>query len=355
MGSNEMFKIDGYEISENNAPYIIAEISANHNGKIENAFKIIDMAKRAGANAIKMQTYTPDTITLKSTKPDFQIKEGLWAGTSLYELYEKAFTPWDWHKELFDYANTQGISIFSTPFDFSAIELLESLDAPAYKIASFECIDLPLIREVASTGKPIIISTGMADQREIHDAVDTALKYGSGALTLLHCISGYPAPADNYNLHTIKDMKSRFGVDVGLSDHTLDNTTAIAAVALGAVMVEKHVTLDRNGGGPDDSFSLEEDDLRELCSSTKTAWQSLGKVNYERTEAEKGNVKFRRSLYYVRTLKEGDVITENDIRSVRPGFGLPPKYYDKLIGTKVAMSVEKNSPVTLDSVSLELD
>ena len=355
MGSNEMFKIDGYEISENNAPYIIAEISANHNGKIENAFKIIDMAKRAGANAIKMQTYTPDTITLKSTKPDFQIKEGLWAGTSLYELYEKAFTPWDWHKELFDYANTQGISIFSTPFDFSAIELLESLDAPAYKIASFECIDLPLIREVASTGKPIIISTGMADQREIHDAVDTALKYGSGELILLHCISGYPAPADNYNLHTIKDMKSRFGVHVGLSDHTLDNTTAIAAVALGSVMVEKHVTLDRNGGGPDDSFSLEEDGLRELCSSTKTAWQSLGKVNYERTEAEKGNVKFRRSLYYVRTLKEGDVITENDIRSVRPGFGLPPKYYDKLIGTKVAISVEKNSPVTLESVNLELD
>ena len=355
MGSNEMFKIDDYEISENNSPYIVAEISANHNGKIENAFKIIDMAKRAGANAIKMQTYTPDTITLKSTKPDFQIKEGLWAGTSLYELYEKAFTPWDWHKELFDYANTLGISIFSTPFDFSAIELLESLDAPAYKIASFECIDLPLIREVASTGKPIIISTGMADQREIHDAVDTALKYGSGALTLLHCISGYPAPADHYNLHTIKDMKSRFGVHVGLSDHTLDNTTAIAAVALGAVMVEKHVTLDRNGGGPDDSFSLEEDGLKELCLSTQTAWQALGKVNYERTEAEKGNVKFRRSLYYVRTLKEGDVITENDIRSVRPGFGLPPKYYDKLIGTKVAMSVEENSPVTLESVSLELD
>ena len=354
MGSNEMFKIDDYEISENNAPYIIAEISANHNGKIENAFKIIDMAKRAGANAIKMQTYTPDTITLKSTKPDFQIKEGLWAGTSLYELYEKAFTPWDWHKELFDYANTQGISIFSTPFDFSAIELLETLGAPAYKIASFECIDLPLIREVASTGKPIIISTGMADQREIHDAVNTALKYGSGELILLHCISGYPAPADNYNLHTIKDMKSRFGVHVGLSDHTLDNTTAIAAVALGAVMVEKHVTLDRNGGGPDDSFSLEEDGLRELCSSTKTAWQSLGKVNYERTEAEKGNVKFRRSLYYVRTLKEGDVITENDIRSVRPGFGLPPKYSDKLIGTRVAISVERNSPVTLESVSVEL-
>jgi len=350
-----MFVIDDYEIGESAAPYIIAEISANHNGKIENAFKIIDMAKSAGAHAIKMQTYTPDTITLKSTRPDFQIKEGLWAGVSLYDLYKKAFTPWDWHKPLFDYAKKQGISIFSTPFDFSAIELLESLDVPAYKIASFECIDLPLIREAASTGKPLIISTGMADQSEIHDAVNTALKYGSGAITLLHCISGYPAPADNYNLHTIKDMQSRFGVHVGLSDHTLDNATAIAAVALGAVMVEKHVTLDRNGGGPDDSFSLEEDGLRELCSSTKTAWESLGKVNYERTEAEKGSVKFRRSLYYVRALKEGDIITENDIRSVRPGFGLPPKYYDKLIGSKVIMSVEENSPVTLESVNLELD
>ena len=350
-----MFEIDGYEIGDGHPPFIIAEISANHNGKIENAFKIIDMAKRAGANAVKMQTYTPDTITLKSSKPDFQIKEGLWAGTSLYELYEKAFTPWDWHKHLFEYAKAKNISIFSTPFDFSAIELLESLDAPVYKIASFECIDLPLIREAASTGKPLIISTGMADQREIHDAVNTAFKYGRGELTLLHCVSGYPAPADNYNLHTIKDMKRRFGVHVGLSDHTLDNTTAIASVALGAVMVEKHVTLDRNGGGPDDSFSLEEDGLRELCSSTKTAWQSLGRVNYERTEAEKGNVKFRRSLFYVRTLKEGDIITKNDIRSVRPGFGLPPKYYDKLIGSKVAMSVEENSPVTWESVNLELD
>ena len=284
----EMFAIDDYEIGESTAPYIIAEIAANHNGKIENAFKIIDMARRAGANAIKMQTYTPDTITLNSSKPDFQIKEGLWAGESLYDLYKKAFTPWDWHKHLFDYARKQGISIFSTPFDFSAIELLENLGAPAYKIASFECIDLPLIRVAASTGKPLIISTGMADEREIQEAVDTALKYGSGALTLLHCISGYPAPASDYNLHTIKDMKSRFGVDVGLSDHTLDNTTAIAAVALGAVMVEKHVTLDRSGDGPDDSFSLEEDGLRELCLATKTAWQALGKVNYERTESEKG-------------------------------------------------------------------
>jgi pseudaminic acid synthase len=350
-----IFEIDNREISTGKPPYIVAEMSANHNGKIDNAYNIIDIAKRAGAHAIKMQTYTPDTITLKSKGPDFKINDGIWAGESLYELYKKAYTPWDWHKDLFDYAKAKNISIFSTPFDFTAIELLESLDAPAYKIASFECIDLPLIRVAASTGKPLIISTGMADEGEIQDAVDTALKYGSGAVTLLHCISGYPAPADNYNLKTILDMKSRFGVDVGLSDHTLDNTTAIAAVALGAVMIEKHVTSNRNGGGPDDSFSLEEDGLTELCSATRTAWEALGKVNYERTEAEKGNVKFRRSLYYVRALQKGDTITENHIRSVRPGFGLPPKYYDKLIGSKVTMSVEENSPVTLKSVNLELD
>ena len=351
----ENSKILGREVSDEFPPYIIAEISANHNGNVENAFKIIDMAKRCGADAVKMQTYTPDTITLNSSKEDFVIKDGLWKGRTLHQLYEWAHTPWEWHAELFAYSKEVGITLFSTPFDDTAVEFLEELNTPAYKIASFECTDLNLIKRAASTNKPLIISTGMANDSEIGEAVDTALKFGSGELTLLHCVSGYPSPAAEYNLRTLADMKNRFGVHVGLSDHTLDNTTAIAAVALGAVMVEKHVTLDRNGGGPDDSFSLEEDGLRELCSSTKTAWQSLGKVNYERTEAEKGNVKFRRSLYFVRALKEGDVITENDIRSVRPGFGLPPKYYDKLIGTKVAISVEKNSPVTLESVNLELD
>jgi len=348
-------KILGREVSDEFPPYIIAEISANHNGNVENAFKIIDMAKRCGADAVKMQTYTPDTITLNSSKEDFVIKDGLWKGRTLHQLYEWAHTPWEWHAELFAYSKEVGITLFSTPFDDTAIAFLEELNTPAYKIASFECTDLNLIKRAASTNKPLIISTGMANDSEIGEAVDTALKFGSGELTLLHCVSGYPSPAAEYNLRTLADMRNKFGVNVGLSDHTLDNTTAVAAVALGAVMIEKHVTLDRNGGGPDDSFSLEEDGLKELCLSTQTAWQALGKVNYERTDAEKGNVKFRRSLYYVRTLKEGDVITENDIRSVRPGFGLPPKYYDKLIGTKVAMSVEKNSPVTLDSVSLELD
>lgn len=340
-----MFEIDGRLIGDSEPPYIIAEISANHNGKIENAFDIIEMAKRSGADAVKMQTYTPDTITLNSKKPDFMINEGLWAGNSLYDLYSKAYTPWEWHAELFEHAKRQELTIFSTPFDFTAIELLEKLDAPAYKIASFECIDLPLIRAAASTGKPLIISTGMANESEINDAVETALKFGSGELALLHCVSGYPAPAQEYNLLTLKDMREKFGVTVGLSDHTLSNTTAVAAVALGATLIEKHVTLDRSGGGPDDSFSLEENDLEDLCTVTKTAWEALGKVNYERTEAEKGNVKFRRSLYFVRDLKQGDIITQDCVRSVRPGFGLAPKHLDAIVGAKLNRDVSANTPV----------
>ena len=340
-------------IGPDHPPYIIAEMSANHNGNIENAFKIIDMAKRCGADAVKLQTYTADTITLPSRSEEFIIKSGKWSGMSLHELYSVGSLPWEWHKDLFEYAKSKHISLFSTPFDLSAIEFLERLGSPAYKIASFECIDLPLIRAAASTGKPLIISTGMADQREIQEALDTALKYGSGSITLLHCVSGYPAPAENYNLHTISDMKRRYKVDVGLSDHTLDNVTAIAAVALGSVMVEKHVTLDRNGGGPDDSFSLEESGLSELCLATKTAWQALGCINYERTETEKDNVQLRRSLYFVNPLQAGDIIKQNDIRSVRPGLGLPPKFYDKLIGSKVIKSVDANTPVTIDSVYLQ--
>lgn len=344
--------INGREISEKNSPFIIAEISANHNGDIENAFAIIKMAKDCGADAVKMQTYKPDTITLNSQNEDFLIKDGLWAGRTLYQLYDWAHTPWEWHSELFSYAKKIGITIFSTPFDFTAVDLLEDLNAPAYKIASFECTDLNLIKRVAQTKKPLIISTGMANSDEIQEAVDTALTYGSGELTLLHCISGYPAPAEEYNLLTIKDMKDRFGVNIGLSDHTLDNVTAISAVAMGAVMIEKHVTLNRRGGGPDDSFSLEEEDLKNLCLATKTAWAALGKVNYERTEAEKGNLKFRRSLYFVRSLEAGYIITESDVRSVRPGYGLPPKFLDLLVGSELLKSVEKNSPVTFDSVKL---
>lgn len=347
--------INGREIGVDQPPYVIAEMSANHNGDIQNAKKIIDMAKKCGADAVKLQTYTPDTITLPSTSKEFMVENGIWAGKSLYELYGEAYLPWDWHSELFEYAKKIGITIFSTPFDDTAVKLLEDLKTPAYKIASFECIDLNLIKCVAQTKKPLIISTGMANFQEIGDAVETALQYGSGELILLHCVSSYPAPAEGYNLKTLVDLKRHFPVDVGLSDHTIDNTTAIASVALGAVVIEKHVTLDKEGGGPDDSFSLEESGLLDLCRTTKTAWQALGEINYQKTEAEIGNVKFRRSLYFVRELQKGDIVTPKDIRSVRPGFGLPPKYYDQIIGRRVLRAVEQYSPVTAETVDLELE
>ena len=246
-------------------PYVIAELSANHNGRISTALRIIEEAKKAGANAVKIQTYRPDTITLNSDLPDFKITDGLWAGHTLYELYELAHTPWEWHAPLFEHARKVGITIFSSPFDNTAVDLLEDLNAPAYKIASFEAVDLPLIKYVASTGKPMIISTGMADAEEIQEAINAARTGGCKQLAILHCVSGYPAPSADYNLRTITDMIQRFGLVTGLSDHTLDNTTAITSVALGASIIEKHFTLDRSGGGPDDSFSLEPTELATLC------------------------------------------------------------------------------------------
>ncbi|APD95383.1 pseudaminic acid synthase [Alteromonas mediterranea] len=343
--------INGREIGKGCSPYIIAEMSANHNGKIENAFKIIDMAVSCGADALKLQTYRPDTITLNSTAPDFMISGGLWDGKSLYELYEGAHLPWDWHKPLFDYAKSKGITIFSSPFDNSAVDLLEDLNTPAYKIASFEATDLPLIKYVASTGKPMIISTGMANNEEIEEAVSAAYEGGCKELALLHCVSGYPAPASDYNLLTISDMRSKFGVNVGLSDHTLDNTTAIASVALGAAIIEKHVTLNRNGGGPDDSFSLEERDLAALCKDSKTAWAAIGTVHYGKKSSEKANVKFRRSLYFVKNIKAGECITKEHIRSVRPGYGVAPKYFESLIGRKVKKDFNACEPVNFDGIA----
>ena len=344
------FHINHRPIGIDHAPYIIAEMSANHNGDVGNAYRIIDMAKACGADAVKMQTYTPDTITLNSTAPDFQIHGGLWDGRTLYELYQEAYTPWDWHKPLFDYAHKVGITMFSSPFDFTAVDLLEDLNAPAYKIASFEAIDLPLIKYVASTGKPIIISTGMADEFEIAEAVATAREGGCTDLALLHCVSGYPAPAQDYNLRTILDMQQRFGVPIGLSDHTLDNTTAVTSVALGACIIEKHVTLDRNGGGADDSFSLQKDELTALCRDSKTAWQALGQVAYGRKSSEMGNVQFRRSLYFVKDMTAGEVITPDHIRSVRPGFGLAPKYYEAMMGKTVNKAIAANTPVRFDDI-----
>ena len=343
--------IDGRKIGPDYPPYIIAELSANHNGDINRAFQIMSEAKYAGADAIKLQTYTPDTITIDCDTEQFQIHGGLWDGQSLYQLYKNAHLPWDWHAPLFKKAGELGITIFSSPFDFTAVDFLEDLGAPAYKIASFEVIDLPLIKRVALTGKPMIISTGMADEVEISEAIDTARSNGCEELVVLHCVSGYPAPADEYNLQTVGDIASRFSVLSGLSDHTVDNATAVAAVALGACVIEKHVTLDRTGGGADDSFSIEPAELKALCKDAKTAWQAVGKVSYTKATAEQSNIKFRRSLYVVKDLNEGDLIAEDNVRSIRPGYGLAPKYYDEILGRKVTRQIQKGTALSFDMLS----
>ncbi len=341
------------KIGKTHKPYFIAEISANHNGSIKNAMNLIEIAKSCGADAVKMQTYTPDTITLNSEKSDFKILDGIWSGRTLYDLYAEAYTPWEWHEPLFNHAKKLGITIFSSPFDSTAIDLLESLDTPAYKIASFEAIDLPLIRYAASTGKPLIISTGMADAIEIQEAVDTARDAGCKELAVLHCVSGYPAPAADYNLRTLPDMRQRFNCETGLSDHTLSDVTAISSIALGASIIEKHFTLSRSNGGPDASFSLEPQELELLIKNVNEAWESLGEVNYGRKSSELGNVKFRRSLYFVRDKKKGDVVTESDIRSIRPGYGLPPKEKDSVIGSTIKEDVERGTPVNKQNVIIK--
>lgn len=344
----ETFKIGKSLVGSNHAPFIVAEMSANHNGKIEAAFKIIEQAKATGADAVKLQTYTADTITLQSERPEFKISGGLWDGRTLHDLYNEAHTPWDWHPELFACAKDHDITIFSSPFDFSAVDFLEGLGAPAYKIASFEAIDLPLIEYAASTKKPLIISTGMCNFDEISEAVETAIGAGCNELIILHCVSGYPASPEDYNLRTILDMKEKFGLPVGLSDHTLDHSAAVSAVALGACFIEKHFTLDRNAGGPDDSFSLEPEDLKSLCEMTKTAYHALGRVNYDTKESEKQNVQFRRSLFVVREMKKGDIFSKENVRSVRPGNGLAPKMLPDVLGKKASCSIAKNTPLSLD-------
>ena len=331
---NQEITICGRVIGKDYSPYVVAEISANHNGCIEQAKAIIQAAARCGADAIKLQTYRPDTLTIDSKKSDFLIQEGLWAGRTLYELYECAHTPWDWHKELFDCANASNITIFSSPFDRTAVDFLEDLNAPAYKIASFEAVDLGLIGYAASTGKPLLISTGMANFEEIEEAAQAAIDGGCKELALLHCVSGYPAPACDYNLRTIPDLINRFGCVIGISDHTLSNVTAIAAVAQQASIIEKHFTLNRAGGGPDDSFSIEPDQMRSLVQDSKIAWEALGSVNYDRKTSESKNVKFRRSLYAVKNIRAGEIFSESNVRSIRPGFGLPPKLLPKILGKK---------------------
>ncbi|MGO4917077.1 pseudaminic acid synthase [Pseudogemmobacter sp. W21_MBD1_M6] len=340
-------QIAGRKIGADHAPYVIAELSANHNGNFQTALRLIEAAQRTGADAVKIQTYRPDTITLDSDAAEFRINDGLWAGRTLFELYEEAHTPWDWHKPMFEHARSLGITMFSSPFDATAVDLLEDLNAPAYKIASFEAVDLPLIRYVAATGKPMIISTGMADAEEIGEAIQAARDGGCKELAILHCVSGYPAPAGDYNLRTIPDMARRFGVVTGLSDHTLDNTTAIASVALGAAIIEKHFTLDRSGGGPDDSFSLEPAEFTQLCEGARTAWDAIGQVDYGRKSSELGNIKFRRSLYFIKDLPAGSIITPDAVRSVRPGYGAAPKFLDQIIGKRVTADTRANTPVVL--------
>ncbi len=331
------------EINLSTPPYIIAEMSANHNGDIQRAFDSILAAREAGADAVKIQTYTADTMTIDCDADDFQIKDGLWGGSSLYELYKEAQTPYEWHKPLFDYAKKIGITIFSTPFDETAVDLLEELDTPVYKIASFEMTDLPLIKYVAQTGKPMIISTGMANLEEISEAVEVAKENGCQDLVLLHCISAYPAPVEQSNLQTIPDLAKRFDVLTGLSDHTMGTTVSIASVALGACLIEKHFTLSRSDKGPDSEFSLEPNELKQLCQNTKIAWQSMGIAGYTRKSSEEENVKFRRSVYAIQNIKKGEKLTRENIGKIRPGFGLEPKYYETVLNKIAVQDIKQGT------------
>jgi len=344
-------KINGRKIGVAEPPFIIAELSANHNGSLQRALATIDEAKRCGADAIKLQTYSADTMTIDCDKPDFMIQGGLWDGFKLYDLYKWAQTPFEWHQAMFEHARKIGITVFSTPFDETAVDLLESLDTPAYKIASFELTDLPLINYVAKTGKPMVMSTGMASELEIDEAVTTARDGGCKDIVLMHCISSYPAPVEQSNLRQIPELARRFNVVPGLSDHTLGTTVSVASVALGACVIEKHFTLSRKDKGPDSEFSLEPHELERLCKYTKEAWMALGNPGYDRQEAEEGNRLFRRSLYFVRDLPLGHRVQPDDIRRIRPGLGLAPKHFDALIGKTLSRNVSFGDSVKWEDFS----
>lgn len=341
-------KILDREIGPTHRPYLIAELSGNHNGSLEHALEIIDAAAECGADAVKLQTYTADTMTLDVRMPGFIIEDpdSLWAGRQLYELYEEAHTPWEWHQPLMERARSHGLHCFSTPFDQSAVNFLENLDVPCYKIASFEIIDLPLVRAVAATGKPLILSTGMASVGEIDEAVTAAREAGCRDLILLKCTSNYPANAKNANIATIPHMRKMFRCEVGLSDHTDGCGVAVTATALGATVIEKHFTLRRSDGGVDSAFSLEPHELKQLREETDRAWNAVGQVSYGPTEDEKPSLGFRRSLYVARDMKAGDILTEADLRSVRPGFGLPPKFYEQVLGRRVGQNVTAGTPLS---------
>ena len=333
--------IAGRAIGLGHAPFIIAEMSGNHNQSLERALEIVEAAAKAGAHALKLQTYTPDTMTLDLDEREFHISDpkNLWAGTSLYKLYAEAYTTWEWHKSIFERARELGIIAFSTPFDDTAVDFLEGLGVPCYKIASFENTDLPLIRRVAATGKPLIISTGMATVAELDETVHAAREAGCKDLILLKCTSTYPATAQNTNILTIPHLRALFGCEVGLSDHTMGVGVSVASVALGATVIEKHFTLNRANGGVDSTFSMEPTEMAQLVVETERAWQALGQVSYGPTDAEKKSIQFRRSLYVVQDLKAGDVLTKENVRAIRPGMGLAPKYLEHVLGRHIGKDV----------------
>ena len=342
--------IAGRKIGTEHEPFIVCELSGNHNGSLDRALELLEAAAATGADAIKIQSYTPDTITIDHDGPGFRIEGGLWDGRTLYDLYGEAQTPFEWHEPLFARARELDVTLFSTPFDESAVDLLESLDAPAYKIASFEAIDLPLIARVARTGKPTIISTGMANLDEIGEAVRTARENGCEELVLLHCVSSYPAPDEESNVRTVPDLAERFGVVSGLSDHTFGSAVAVAAIALGGCVVEKHFTLRRADGGPDAAFSLEPDEFKTLVEDCKRAWRALGKATYDLQGCERGNLAFRRSVYVVRDVAAGDELTRENVRSIRPGYGLPPKELSKVLGRRAARDLKRGDPLRREDV-----
>ncbi|WP_427071501.1 pseudaminic acid synthase [Lysinibacillus fusiformis] len=343
-----MIKIGHKEVGKHTKPFIIAEMSGNHNQSLERALHLVDLAAEAGVDALKLQTYTPDTITLDVHTGEFFIQDdaNLWKGNSLYNLYKEAYTPWEWHEAIFNRAKEHNLLAFSSPFDETAVDFLETLNVPAYKIASFENVDIPLIRKVASTGKPVIISTGMATAAELEEAVQAAWAEGNNQIVLLKCTSTYPATPTNSNLATIPHMRELFGTEIGLSDHTMGVGVSVAAVTLGATVIEKHFTTSRADGGVDSEFSMEPYELKMLVEETERAWQSLGKIQYGPTEAEKDSTKFRRSLYIGEDLIAGEILTEGNLRNVRPGLGLPTKYYDLVLGKKIKVDVKKGTPLS---------
>ena len=343
--SAPFIEIAGRKIGADYSPYVICELSGNHNGSLERCLQMVDAAADTGCDAIKIQTYTADTITLDVDRPEFRIRGGLWDGRTLYELYQEAQTPFEWHAAIFERARQRGVTIFSSPFDETAVDLLDSLDAPAFKIASFEAVDLPLIRYAASKGKPLIISTGMANLQEMQTARDTALAAGASGVLLLHCVSSYPATFADANVRNVPDMAARFGCPIGLSDHTPGTAASVAAVSLGACVIEKHFTLARADGGPDAAFSLEPAEFKALVDDTKNAWAALGAAHYDVLGAEQGSLLFRRSLYVTSDIKAGETLSRANIRSVRPGNGLPPAELDNVLGKVATRDIARGEPL----------